>query len=195
MLNAFRKKIEKHTPISDEQWEHIKKDCSVMNVKKKEVLIKYAEMNKNLFFIVSGSFEISLVSKNGESKTVWFFLDDLFNIICCLDSIFLEELTKYEVTAIEDATIIKFSYSSIESWANTYPHLNEFIRRDVLNDLVILFEIRNHMSSHTPIEFIMYLKEKFPIILHRIPDKNIARLMGITPEWYSKMQKKLADLN
>ena len=195
MLDKFREKIEEHIPIDDKHWQEIKEDCSVINISKKETLVKYAEYSKDIYFIVSGSFEISQTFTSGDFKTVWFFLDEMFNIMGCLDSIMLDEPTKYEITAIEDSTIIKFSHHSIESWTKKYPYINEFVKNDVLNDLVILFEIRNHMASYTPIDFIKYLKEKYPIILTRIPDKNIAGLMGITPEWYSKMQQKLNDLN
>lgn len=195
MLDKFREKIEEHTPIDDNHWLDIKKNCTVLNINKKETLVKYAEHSKDLFFIVSGSFEISQTFKDGDVKTVWFFLDEMFDIMACLDSVFLEETTKYEITAIEDSTVVKFSYRMVESWVKEYPYLNEFVRKDILNGLVHLFEIRNHMSSHSSLEFIKYLKNKYPVILNRIPDKNIAELMGITPEWYSKLQRKLNNLN
>nr|WP_321232208.1 Crp/Fnr family transcriptional regulator [uncultured Psychroserpens sp.] len=195
MIDKLRNKIEEYTPIDDKHWEDIKENCTALNIKKKEVLVNNDEQSKDLFFIVSGSFEISQAFNNGDIKTVWFFLDEMFDIMGCLDSVFLGEATKYEITAIEDSTVIKFSYSALESWLKKYPYLNEFVRKDVLNGLVLLFEIRNHMASHSALEFINYLKNKFPMILDRVPDKNIAELMGITPEWYSKLKRKLNNLN
>ena len=195
MLNTFREKIEEYTAINDKHWEDIKQNCTVLNIKKKEILVKYNDSSDALFFIASGSFEISQAFNNGDVKTVWFFLDNMFDIMGCLDSVFLGVATKYEITAIEDSTVIKFSYNLIESWLEKYPYLNEFVRKDIIYGLVNLFEIRNHMSSHSSLEFIKYLKTNYPNVLERIPDKNIAELMGITPEWYSKLQRKLVDLN
>ena len=195
MLNKFREKIEEYTSIDDKHWEDIKQNCTILSIKKKEILVKYNNSTDALFFIVSGSFEISQTFNNGDVKTVWFFLDDMFDIMGCFDSVFLGIATKYEITAIENSTVIKFSYNLIESWLKKYPYLNEFIRKDIINDLVNLFEIRNHMSSHSSLEFIKYLKTNYPNILDRIPNKNIAELMGITPEWYSKLQKRINDLN
>ena len=195
MLNKFRKKIEKYTLVEDTHWQDIKENCTVLNVSKKEILVKYADSSTDLFFIASGSFEISQTFNNGDIKTVWFFLDEMFDIMGCLDSVLLGEFTKYEIKAIEDSTVIKFSYKMLELWLEKYPYLNEFVRKDVLYSLAHLFEIRNHISSHSSIDFIKYLKNNFPVILNRVPDKNIAELMGITPEWYSKLQRKLENLN
>lgn len=188
MTNNLRKKIEKYTSVTDEMWQFIEETTEVMYIKKKEVLIKYSELNRNVYFIDSGSFEMSLISGNGDSKTVWFFLDEIFRMVSAMDSLFLDEPTKYEITALEDSKVTKFSYSTLKIWQERYPKINEFCKNDLLNDIMQSNEIRNHMVSHTPSEFIEYLKNKYPFLLERIPDKNIAYFMGITPEWFSKIK-------
>lgn len=190
MKEAFRKKIERRVRITDEVWDDIEKDCGIMYLKKKDVLINYSDIDKNLYFINSGSFEMSLVSGNGDSKTVWFFLDTIFNVVGVMDSIMFNEPTKYEITALEDATVIKFNFYTAESWMEKYPQLSEFARKDILHDFIESSEIRHHMTSHPPHQFIEYLKHKYPEILERIPAKNIAEFMGITPEWFSKIKNK-----
>lgn len=60
-----------------------------------------------------------------------------------------------------------------------------------MNDLMIMNEIRSRIMVLKPIEVIQYLHKNYPMMIERIPDKNIANLMGITPEWYSKLKKKI----
>ena len=52
----------------------------------------------------------------------------------------MDEPTKYEITALEDSTVIEFSYKNVESWIEFNPSLCEFVRKDTLTGLVFLFE-------------------------------------------------------
>lgn len=195
MINKLRSKIEKYVPISEEVWETVKATCEVVNVKNKEILIRYGELNRNTYFLAKGSFEMSLLPENEDAKTVWFFLDEVFDTFGAGDSLFLNEPTKYQITALEDSVVIKNSYETIDALAKKYHEFSEFLRQDMIYEFAISQEIRNHMISHSPIDFLVYLNQKFPAIFHRVPDKNIARFMGLTPEWYSKVKKKMKDLN
>lgn len=191
ILHKFKSKIEEYVLLSDNEWDVIKNHCQVIQIKNKEVLVKYGSLSKDVYFLANGSLEMSLIVEQNDAKTVWFFLDDVFDILATEDSVLLNEHTKYEITALEDCTLIKFDYDTFDSLATKYQNISELIRRETMNDLVISNEIRNHMISHSPADFITYFHQKFPTVLDRIPDKIIAQFMGITPEWYSKIKKKV----
>ncbi|MEP0266348.1 Crp/Fnr family transcriptional regulator [Dokdonia sp.] len=189
--HKFREKIEEYVLISNEEWNIIENHCEVFQIKNKEVLVKYGTLNKNVFFLAQGSFEMSLILEHDDTKTVWFFEDEIFNMLTTVDSVLLNEHTKYEITALEDSLVVKFDFDKFDFLASKYQNINEFIKRDIMDGFVVFHEIRNHMISHSPADFITYFHKKFPTILHKIPDKNIAQFMGITPEWYSKIKKKV----
>lgn len=65
MIEKIRKKIETYVPISDETMNEIASHFETFELKKQDTLIHYGDLCNNLFFISSGSFEISLVLNDG----------------------------------------------------------------------------------------------------------------------------------
>ncbi|MEM9001668.1 MAG: Crp/Fnr family transcriptional regulator [Bacteroidota bacterium] len=190
MIDILKTKLERHIEVDDELWQEMQQNTTSLFVKKKDILIDYGSIDRNVYAIASGSFEVALVSTNGNRQVVWFFLDNFSNSAVCMDSHFLNEPTKYEIKAMEDSLVYVFKKSDIDAWLIKYPNFNLFFRSDVLEKFINMNEIRNHMVSHTPYEFLKYLRENYPIILEKTPRKNLAQFMGITPEWLSKITKK-----
>ncbi|MEM6719361.1 MAG: hypothetical protein AAF611_08615 [Bacteroidota bacterium] len=191
MLYKFREKLETHIDVTDEMWEYIRQDLTVLHVKRREKLVRFSELSRYIYFVVQGSFESSILLPNGISKTVWFYLDKILDIATCFDSIFLQLPTKYEITALEDSIVIRYTKKNIDKWGEKYNMIYKFGVHDIMEDFIATSEIRNHLISYSSKDFISYLSERYPIILDRIPDKNIAQFMGITPEWFSKLKRQL----
>ncbi|MEO0527263.1 MAG: hypothetical protein AAFZ89_08560 [Bacteroidota bacterium] len=188
MIEKVREKFERVVPMEDALWVEMQEHAKKVTLKKGEVLVPYSSNRRTVNVIVSGTFEASLISSDGDRKTVWFFFDELFDVAICMDSYYLNENTKYEITALEDSVVYQFSKKIIDKWINDFTIFNEFYRTDIVGDFILLNEIRNHMVAHTPKEFLQYLKKHFPILLNRTPSKNLATFMGITPEWLSKIR-------
>ena len=192
MINKLRRRIENYVSVSDEAMKAIESQSEMIDVKKQETLVNYGELCNKRFFIYKGSFEISLVLNDGSKKTVWFFMDELFNIATCPDSLVLNIPTTYEITALEDSTVMKINYQALLDIFDRNLQLYKYKVEVFLNDLMIMNEIRSRIMAYKPIEVMEYLKDNFPMLLNRIPDKNLASLMGMTPGWYSKIKKSSA---
>lgn len=191
MIENLRRKIETTIPVSDELWNVIRNEWKEIHVKKGDKLVGYGELNTKVFFVLSGSLEISLILNDGSSKSVWFYLDELFNFAYTQDSVFLGIPTKYEITVLEDSILLQGDAQVMEKTAEKFPELYRFKADGVLQDSILVNEIRNHIITLKPLDFVQYLHNNFPIFMERIPAKNIANFMGITPEWYSKLKRKL----
>jgi len=189
MISKLKQKLEASITLSDALWEEIKTTCVQKFIKKGDPLINYSSTNRQAHIILSGAFETSLISTNGNKQTIWFHFDELFDVVTCFDSYFLNEPTKYEVVALEDSEICIFHKERVDKWVKKYPEMNTLYMNDIIGDTIHLAEIRNHMIAHTPKEFLAYLKENYPIILERTPYNKLAHFMSITPEWLSKIKK------
>ncbi|MEM6542809.1 MAG: hypothetical protein AAF634_16760, partial [Bacteroidota bacterium] len=171
-------------------WSEIKANVKELVVEKNEVLVPYSSLKKTAYVIVSGSLKQSIIDATGEKTTTWFFFEHIFDVAVCLDSYIFEEYTKYEITALERSKVFQIRREKIEEWCHTYKEFSTFYREDILNTFFLATEIRNHLSSHPPAEFVRYLQNYYPEIIAKVPDKYLADFMGITPEWYSKLKKK-----
>ena len=176
--------------FSQSFWEEIAIYDAITPIKRREVLIPYGSRPKCGYFIVSGGFSTSMISDSGDKKALWFNLDVQFPMVICPDSYFLNEPTKYEVTALENSEVIKINKQHVDQLAEKYKSFGQFYFRDVVTNCITINEIRNYMLSHTPLQFLDYIKKNYPAYFDRLSSKNMAHFLGISPEWYSKLKKK-----
>ncbi|MEM6719362.1 MAG: cyclic nucleotide-binding domain-containing protein [Bacteroidota bacterium] len=173
-----------------ELWNSILVNTKVLSLKKGETLIKKKERDASVYVIINGAFECNLMMDDNKGKLVWFFLDTLFDAATALDTFFKGVQTKYEITAIEDATVIKFEKSFLEKLCKEHKIFNDFYIHQILNSFFYYFEIRNNMLALSSFEFLMYLQKNYPFIVERVSSHKLANFMGITPEWLSKLKRR-----
>lgn len=191
MYTKLKKLIELDgQPIHKDLWDEMKSQSKVFEIKKKEILIPYGSNKKYVYYIASGSFMLTMSFREGEGKAVWFHLDDMSNMATCADSYFLNEPTKYELKALEDSFVIRFSKKSFDAWILKYKMFNQFYIKGITNGRVAIQEARALRMICTPEEYLNFLNDKYPQLTKRIPSKHIAHFLGISPEWYSKLKKK-----
>ncbi len=191
MLDKLRTRIGKRgMVVSESLWEEAKQHSELIAIKKNEILIEFGNRHKYAYFVVEGSFMSSMIAENGDIKAVWFHLDNLFEMALCLDSYFLDELSKYQIKAMEDSLVIKFNKQIVDQWVINYPVFNQFYIKDIINDYIEVNEIRAYKLANSPLDFLNYLNSKYPQIQDRVSSKNMAHFLGVSPEWYSKLKKK-----
>ncbi|MEM9887361.1 MAG: hypothetical protein AAF849_15815 [Bacteroidota bacterium] len=178
-------------PINENLWQEIQTNSTVIDIKKNKVLIDVGSRHKYGYFVVLGSFVSSIVTEKGDKKAVWFYFDELFNLITAMDSYFLDEPTKYEVKSLEDSTLIRFNKQHVDLWVLKYPFFSQMYLTDITNNLTALNEIRAHKLSQSPTQFLEYINQNYPVIIRRVSSKNMAHFLGVSPEWYSKLKKKM----
>ncbi|MEM9077974.1 MAG: Crp/Fnr family transcriptional regulator [Bacteroidota bacterium] len=194
MLKKLKSRLELQFALSPELWNEIEKNAKQINLNKDEVLVPYSSKQKAVYLVLKGSLKQSLINSDGEKTAIWFFFEHIFNVAVCLDSYVLDEYTKYELIALEESTIYRIRKENVDLWANEFNEFNKFYLQDVLKSFFLATEIRNHLISHTPVDFIQYLRDYYPEIIVKVPSKYLAEFMGITPEWLSKLNKKLASV-
>ena len=191
MHEKLKDKIEKTNPINVELWKEIKSKSKIIILQKNEILVSYGSNQKYVYFIASGSLLASTISKSGKEKAIWFHLDDIFFIATCVDSYFHNKPTKYQIKALENSTVIKFSKQSFDSWVQKYPSFNQFYINGITEDSIVVQELKALRLVSTPEQFLAILKEKYPSLIDKVSSKNMAHFIGVSPEWYSKLKKRM----
>ena len=190
-FDKLKERIQRSVFVSDDLWNELRTKGTLINIKKNENLVMSGSKNRNVFFIASGGLMHSVVSESGYSQAVWFFFDDFFDFSTSLDSFFLNEPTKYSISALEDSVVIKFSKQTIDHLIQEYQTFNEFFMTNITLDFVMIYEFKSYSLVNTPLDTMKYLKSNYPHMTKRVSSKNMAHFLGISPEWYSKLKKKL----
>ncbi|MEM1337214.1 MAG: cyclic nucleotide-binding domain-containing protein [Bacteroidota bacterium] len=191
MMEKLKQRIQEIATVSDDLWDEIQGNAEVITVKKNDVLIPYGANDKNVYIILSGCLESSLQMANGKSHAVWFYFEHFFDVVVAKDSYFMDEHTKYQFKALETTTVVKQERKLVESLLERYLSFNRFFRYDIAYHLTLIYEINAYRLTHTPLEFFSYLNAQYDALFYRIPANKMANFIGISAEWFSKLQKKV----
>jgi CRP-like cAMP-binding protein len=95
------------------------------------------------------------------------------------------------VEAIEDTDILEASYEKIQKLYEAVPMFDKF-HRIVTQYAYVAFQQRvlQNLSMSAEDRYLAF-REKYPKLELRLPQKYVASYLGITPEFLSKLKKKL----
>ncbi|MCC8172777.1 MAG: hypothetical protein LIP00_13605 [Parabacteroides sp.] len=130
------------------------------------------------------------VNSHGDESVVGFFVDTLHPFLASVSYI-SHSPSDFEIKALEDGELIAFPRPHIEILSRRYPAFTVFYQEVILLMLAKNCTIYAVRQSNNSEELLRYLYAEYLWIINRVPDKYIARFMGISNEWYCKLKKKL----
>ncbi|MEM1337197.1 MAG: Crp/Fnr family transcriptional regulator [Bacteroidota bacterium] len=190
MIEKLKERIQRVIKVNDALWSKINANSTILELKKNEVLIPYGDSNKNVYIILSGCLESSLRMADGKFHSVWFYFENFFDIAVAMDSYFMDEPTKYQFKALEKTTLVVQKKEVVDTWLENDLNFNRFYRKDITQHLTLIYEINAYRLANSPMDFFSYLNTRHNSLFDRIPANKMANFIGISPEWFSKLQKK-----
>jgi CRP-like cAMP-binding protein len=95
------------------------------------------------------------------------------------------------IEVLEDAEVVLLSKENQEQLYLEIPKLERFFRILTENSLVANQErLMDNLSLTAEERFEKFCK-KYPTLIQKLPQKQIASYIGVTPEFFSKMKRKL----
>ncbi len=190
---AYFKVLRDKFPVNDDDpfLSALEQRCTVLKLEKNELLIRYNDDNKKMFFIVSGSFIRSIITSRGEEKTVMFHTEGFLEFVKAYDTVYFHEKTNYEIKANEKSVIIAFDYEFMYQAVSKQLNLLAYFCEKTEELLTTIDLFRNFQLGLTSDEYLGWLYENYSFLFQRFPAQNIASFMGITPVWLSKLKAKL----
>jgi len=154
-----------------------------------EYFVKFDQINFNIFFVVSGLFKAYYLDNEGGEVIINFYKE--YDISGNWYSTLLGESSKLCIEAIEPSFIIQVDIAEIDKLV--YNNLNLLrVYNDILKEKLIksLHNIWDNMNEKPEARYLKLLKEK-PDLINRVPQKQIASYLGITPVSLSRIKKRI----
>lgn len=181
--------IEKHVTLSPEEKELFLSKTEIKHYKAKSILLNSGEICKQSYFVNSGvlrSFNINdnIVEQVLNFASEGWWMADMYSLISKKPgNLFIE--------VIEDAELVLLSKENQDQLYSEIPKLERFFRILTENSLVAHQErLMDNLSLSAEERFEKFCK-RYPNLIRRIPQKQIASYIGVTPEFFSKMKAKL----
>lgn len=162
------------------------------DVKKNTILLNQGEVCRKHIYINHGLLKSYYVGEDFEHilnfyKEGW-IAGDPFSLYTGLPSM-------VSIKAMEDSNISYLTPERKEVLLKDFPELNEIYLQFILNNIRSSQErILSNIALNGEKRYLQFL-DKYPDLIRRVPQYQIASYLGITPEFLSKIRRKITDAN
>lgn len=171
-----------------EIWESFAKYLEPKSFKKNELIKESNKKEKYLSIIIEGSAGIFLWKENSTICVDLCYENEFFGDYM---SFLTQEPTELYTQAIEPTEILSISYSDLNELYKS-SEIGMHIGRAAAESLFIHKQTQQiDLLKLTAEERYLKLLERQPKIVQRTPQKHIASYLGITPESFSRIRKKI----
>lgn len=159
------------------------------NIGKKDFLMQAGEITKYEYFITKGCLKVYTLDENGEAHISMFAIEDYWT--GDISSFMTKEPSRYYIKATEHSELLGISRANYDLLFQEIPKFERFYRILYQRSLLSYIRRSNYGISLTAEERYINFKKKYPQIINRITQKDLAAYLGITPEFMSKIISKV----
>ncbi|WP_350291479.1 Crp/Fnr family transcriptional regulator [uncultured Croceitalea sp.] len=160
-----------------------------IKVDKRDFLMQAGEIAKYEYFITKGCLKVYTLDEEGAPHISMFAIEDYWT--GDLSSFMTKEPSRYFIKATEHSELLGISRENYDLLFREIPKFERFYRILYQKSLISYIRRSNHGISLTAEERYLEFKKKYPQIVSRITQKDLAAYIGITPEFMSKIITKV----
>jgi CRP-like cAMP-binding protein len=181
--------ISLHIELSDKDKELILSKIEIQQYKAKSVLLNAGEICRHSYFVNSGIVRSFNINDNIVEHVLQFacegwWIGDMYSLLS-------QKPGNLFIEVNEDAEVAMLSKENQEILYQEIPKLERFFRILTENSLVAHQErLMDNLSLSAEERFEKFCN-KYPTLIQKVPQKQIASYIGVTPEFFSKMKAKM----
>ncbi|GAB3926496.1 Crp/Fnr family transcriptional regulator [Larkinella terrae] len=182
--------IAQHITFTEQDQKLFTSMLRIKKVKRKQYIEQPGFISTHRTFVVAGAFRAYVVGADGQEHTLSLAIDD--GMIGDPGSFLLQEPATLFVEALEESTIIQWSYEHEQLLLDKIPQFSvAMMRRAQLIALNIQRRVIAQLSL-TAEERYDEFAQNHPLLLQRIPLYIIASYLGMSREFLSKIRQQKA---
>jgi CRP-like cAMP-binding protein len=156
--------------------------------KKGTIILEEHKVSNICYFVLKGCVrQYKLI--NGDEKTINFFTDE--EAVIAYDSYDEDKPSLYSLSCIEDSILLGGSKEQEQKLIAEHPRLKSLTQLFMKNDFTKMQERLASFVNYSPEERYYMLLENRPELLIRIPLQYLASYIGVKPESFSRMRRRI----
>lgn len=184
--NLIIDSITRHIQLSAEEKEHFVSLLQPKVYKRKQFILDEGEICKYSTFVTKGCLRGFTVDQNGFEHVLNFapvgwWIADMYSLLTQKPGIL-------NIEALEETEVLLLSKSRQEKLYLDIPQFERFFRIITENSLVSYQQRLIDNLSLTAEERYNNFCKRYPTLINTLPKKQIAAYIGVTPEFFSRMQ-------
>jgi len=181
--------ISVHINLDENEKEFFVSLLEPLTLKRKQLLLEQGDICRHSTFVNSGCLRGYMYDRNAMEHVVSFapqgwWIGDMYSLISQKPGI-------QNIEAIEETKILRLSKENQELLYKEVPKFERFFRILIENSLVAYQQRLIDNLSLTAEERYLKLSKQLPFLMNRLPLNQIASYIGVTPQYFSKMRKRM----
>ena len=188
-MQSIIQNIAKHVSLTPDEQNLFLSKTATKIFKAKTILLSAGELSNETYFVNSGILRSFYINDNIIEHVLHFacegwWIGDMYSYIS-------EKPGNLFIEVLEDTEIVMLSKENHQELYQKIPKLERFFRILAENSLVAHQERLMDNLSLTAEERFEKFCFKYPTLIQRVAQKQIASYIGVTPEFFSKMKSRL----
>jgi CRP-like cAMP-binding protein len=188
-MQSILQNIAKHVSLTSDEESLFLSKTETKHLKAKTILLSSGEITDCTYFVNSGILRSFNINDNIIEHVLHFacegwWIGDMYSYIS-------EKPGNLFIEVLEDAEVVIITKENHKKLYKEIPKLERFFRILAENSLVSHQErLMDNLSLSAEERFEKFCS-KYPTLIQKIPQKQIASYIGVTPEFFSKMKARL----
>ena len=188
-MELILKNIAQHVSLTQQEQELFLSKTEIHHYKAKTILLNSGAICKHSYFVNSGILRSFNINDNIVEHVLTFacegwWIGDMYSLLS-------QKPGNLFIEVLEDAEVLLLSKENQDILYREIPKLERFFRILTENSLVANQErLMDNLSLTAEERFEKFCK-KYPTLIQKIAQKQIASYLGVTPEFFSKMKSKI----
>jgi len=188
-FEKFRAHIEKYVKLGDVEMNHIRSFFAAKKVLKKDLLLEPGQVCGLEYFIVSGLFQSAVPDEFGKIHTLNFPHEEWW--VGDFKSFTSRKPSTMRIEALEDSILLGISKISLDGLLASSTSFSTYFRILSENASIAANDRIVHQLSQPAEKRYELFCQKYPGIKDRLSQKRIASFLGISPEYFNQIERKL----
>ncbi len=188
-MGLFLSNIDRYVNLTPDEQKTVMSLTETAHYKAKTILLKNGEICKTSYFVTTGILRSYSIDEKGLEHVMSFACANWF--IADMYSFLSGRPGNQFIEVNEDAEVLEISKDNQERMYIEVPKMERFFRIIVENSLVASQQrLMDNLSFTAEARYDKFLN-KFGDLAHRVPQKQIASYLGVTPEFFSAMKARM----
>lgn len=183
--------IKRYVSLNEDDERQFVNIVRTSHIKRRQFIVQPNFTCLHQTYVLKGSFRSYCISNEGVDHTIQFAIEDWF--ISDFNSYINQTPASLFVEAMEDAVIQQIAYKDVENLCTNNSKFERFFR--LVAQKSFAFSQKRVLSnlSKSAEERYLEFQELYPSIVQRVPQYALASYLGMSPEFLSKIRKRLSQ--
>lgn len=189
MFEALDQFVSKYIRLTSEETEIFHSLLEYKKVKKKQMLLREGEICQFEAFILKGCIRTYYVDKSGTETILNFAVEGWW--VSDLSSFSTQTPSTQNIETLEECELLVINFENKKILFDVIPAFEKVFRILVQRSLGVMQQRFYATLTQTAEERYLAFIDKYPQVVQRVPQHQIARYIGVSPEFLSKVRSTL----